>query len=123
MLQNSLYKISGKNETSEGKFIFEVELNPDHEIFKGHFPGNPVLPGVCTVQIMQDLLEEIESVPLQMTKANIIKYLSFINPQVNKTILFSVIAKTDPSGVISCNSTAYFETTNFCSFKGEFKKV
>ena len=28
-----------------------VEIDPTHPIFEGHFPDQPVLPGVCMVQI------------------------------------------------------------------------
>jgi len=33
-----------KNEKS---FVANIILNKDHEIFKGHFPGNPVTPADC----------------------------------------------------------------------------
>ena len=44
-----------KNEKS---FVANIILNKDHEIFKGHFPGNPVTPGVCMMQIVKELTEE-----------------------------------------------------------------
>lgn len=28
---------------------FDLELEPDHLAFQGHFPGNPILPGVIQV--------------------------------------------------------------------------
>ena len=28
-----------------------IELNPAHDVFKGHFPNNPVTPGVCMLQV------------------------------------------------------------------------
>ena len=36
----------------ETSIITKFYVNPEREIFKGHFPGDPVLPGVYTVEIM-----------------------------------------------------------------------
>lgn len=120
MLSNKLYFQKSKKKTDDGKYEFEIEFDPDHEIFKGHFPGNPILPGVCTVQIIKELMEDIENHPLKMTKANMIKYLSFINPQLNKTVFISVQNRKAENDIVSCNSTVYSGPVSFCSFKGEF---
>lgn len=40
-------------EIAEGTSVFaEVFLNPDWEIFKGHFPGRPTLPGIYITESM-----------------------------------------------------------------------
>ena len=44
-------KISGQN--SE----YRIKLNPKHEIFKGHFPGQPVTPGVVLIQMTTELTQ------------------------------------------------------------------
>ena len=36
----------------------KIRLNPDHEIYRAHFPGNPITPGVCIVQIISEVLGE-----------------------------------------------------------------
>ena len=33
-------------EDNENGFVAEIETNPSHIIYKAHFPGNPITPGV-----------------------------------------------------------------------------
>ena len=34
----------------EGHYAFRVRLDASHPVYRGHFPGHPVLPGVCPLQ-------------------------------------------------------------------------
>lgn len=34
--------------------VFRVALLPDCEVYKGHFPGNPVSPGVCNIETIKE---------------------------------------------------------------------
>ena len=53
MLENSYYKIIGRS--GEGlDAVFRVALLPDCEVYKGHFPGNPVSPGVCNIETITE---------------------------------------------------------------------
>ncbi|MFQ7386709.1 MAG: hypothetical protein ACLRM8_02525 [Alistipes sp.] len=36
----------------EGHYAFRVRLDASHPVYRGHFPGHPVLPGVCTLQLV-----------------------------------------------------------------------
>ena len=37
----------------EGHYAFRVRLDASHPVYRGHFPGHPVLPGVCTLQLVR----------------------------------------------------------------------
>ena len=120
--QNDLYIIKRAERDENGnKITIQVELNPSNEIFKGHFPGNPILPGVCTIQILKELLMDQTGENLILAKAATIKYLSFINPDVNNKVNFDIELKKIENGQLFCNASVYFESVVFCSFKGEFR--
>ena len=53
MLLENFYKIIHIKEREDGKQAIEIELNPGHVLYQGHFPGQPVVPGVCTLQIIK----------------------------------------------------------------------
>lgn len=44
------------NETKE-TVSFRLNVNINHAVFKGHFPDKPVVPGVCTISLVRELLE------------------------------------------------------------------
>lgn len=50
MLRNSLYYIVQSNPDG-----FTIRFDESHPIFIGHFPGHPVVPGACLVQIAEEL--------------------------------------------------------------------
>ncbi len=36
--------------------IADISFNPEHNIYKGHFPGLPITPGVCQVKWVKDVI-------------------------------------------------------------------
>lgn len=87
MLKNSLYTIidlkkagSEENSALSQEYVARILLNADHDIFKGHFPGNPVLPGVCQVEMAREIMEIITAEKLMLTNSSQVKYLSLVSP-------------------------------------------
>src|SRR5262245_1870339 len=89
MLTDSLYTI--KNISAENNIIEAIiELNEHHDIFKGHFPGRPVLPGVCMLQITKEILETFFQRSVQLSKADDIRFLAMVDPTQNKELKFVI---------------------------------
>lgn len=124
MFLNDLYTITKiVKEGNSNKLSVQIQLNSSHEIFKGHFPGNPILPGVCIVQILKEVMMYHLDNKLILNYASSIKYLSFINPGVNYIINFDIDLKEMGNDNIFCNVSLYFESVVYCRFKGEFKII
>ena len=79
MLENQLYTIE-KLDVDGEKLSADIILNPEHDIFKGHFPDVPVLPGVIMMQMVKELVEVADQKKYILRKAASLKFLQMINP-------------------------------------------
>lgn len=89
MLQGSFYTYSTTN--TEGQFC--VTFNAQHPIFKAHFPGKPVVPGVCLMQICKELAELHCGKKMNIKTARNIKFLQMLSPNTHPTVQFSLNAE------------------------------
>jgi len=60
---------------NQSDYRFDLKLNPNHEIFKGHFPEKAILPGVVMVEILKRATQNIVGKTLTMKTAKNIKFL------------------------------------------------
>jgi len=93
MLANTFYTVE-KTDSTQNTYRAEVRLNASHEIYKAHFPENPITPGVCLLQIAIELLNLKFERDLRLMEAKNIKYLKVINPITNPIIEFVIQYKT-----------------------------
>jgi len=120
MLLNNFFKI--KHIQSTDKHTVTVELNPQHKIYEGHFPGNPITPGVCLTQMVKETVEHILNKKLTMVTGDNLKFTAVLNPEVNSNITMMINFKTKENGLLQVDSTVSAGETSFFSFKGRFKE-
>ena len=97
-LLNSLYRIRSK-ELSDSFVRYDIQLDACHFIYQAHFPGDPITPGVCIVQIAEELLEDHIGRKLSIRKIKNVKFLNVISPLVTPCISY-VFEKTQSSPTI-----------------------
>jgi 3-hydroxyacyl-[acyl-carrier-protein] dehydratase len=118
--RDKLYSVVSTKADSVNKITVTISINKEHEIFAGHFPGNPILPGVATINILKEIVSWHQQKKIRLTRAASIKYLSFINPLKNTLIDFEIELKDQENDKIQCSSTIRHGEMVFCSFRGEF---
>tara|TARA_R110002049_G_scaffold1687_15_gene12840 strand:- start:101 stop:469 length:369 start_codon:yes stop_codon:yes gene_type:complete len=99
-----------------------IQLNKDHNIFKGHFPGNPVMPGVCMIQIIKELTEKATTKKLFLSVSSNIKFMALINPEVNAILKLS-ISVSEEGELIKIKNTSSFEDTVALKLSATFKQI
>ncbi len=121
MLIEGLYNVISTEKTAEG-ILAKVHLNKDHAIFKGHFPGNPVMPGVCMIQIIKELTEEATGKNLFLAVSSNIKFMAIINPEKNPDLQI-IIDITEENGEVKVKNTSSFDETVALKLSATFKIV
>lgn len=79
MFLDTLFHIDSE-QISDNQADFTVRLNPSHPIYKGHFPNDPITPGVCVVQIAIDLFTHLRRQEYILSQAKNIKFIQIIRP-------------------------------------------
>lgn len=80
MLLDNFYTLLTSESPDSVIWTIQVELNPEHPIYQGHFPEHPVVPGVCLLQLIKECAEGIRRQQLQYTQVSSCKFLSVVNP-------------------------------------------
>lgn len=122
MLLNSLYIILSLEHRS-GLIIADIELNEYHEIFKGHFPGQPILPGACMLQMIKEILQKEIFVSLQLKKAGVMKFLEIITPKENKLLKINITYQQENEIIFRINAFIKSREKVCFKFNGTFEKM
>lgn len=67
-------------------FTCKVTFNSAHDIFKGHFPGQPVVPGVCMMEMVKEFFQQALGKKVWLRNAGNVKFLQLITPDVQPYI-------------------------------------
>lgn len=82
---NNLYTVW--SECSDGSgHEYVIRLNPDHFIYSAHFPGEPITPGVCILQIAAELLSKCIGRELRVTCIKNVKFIQILVPDKGQDV-------------------------------------
>ena len=123
MLLEDFYKIDKIDSIDEGKYLASITLNKDHAIFKGHFPGNPVTPGVCMMQIIKEITESVLNETLTMVRTSNVKFTAIINPEVNSKLVLDIEISENEASEIKVKNTTRFDETIALKLSNTYKRI
>ncbi len=86
MLKNDFFEII-KKDVSPEKVTATIRLNAAHSIYAGHFPGNPITPGVVQIQMIKEVLEDAYQCEYKLITMSRCKFLKILNPNETPEII------------------------------------
>ena len=107
----------------EDTVITRLKWNESHAIFKGHFPGQPVVPGVCMIQLVMEVLETALGKRLQLLRSDNIKFLHFIDPGVHQDVDMQIRFTHPDENSLSLSASLQKDDLTFFRFQGNYLRI
>lgn len=70
-----------------GRVVAEVEVDADSPWFSGHFPGNPILPGIAQLGMVLDTIQEFGHGECRISEIKKARFKQMIRPNDPITIM------------------------------------
>jgi len=123
MLLKDFYKVISLENTAENNYLAMILINENHEVFKGHFPGNPIMPGVCMTQIIKELTEQITESSLFMQSLSNVKFMALINPFNTPELRLELDISINETDLIKVKNVTYFDDTVALKLNSVYRKI
>ena len=119
LLENNYYRIIERN-TEAGEFA--VQILPECEVFQGHFPGHPVCPGVCNMEMVKECAMQLVGKSLTIATVKQCRFLNVITPEGSPQLKIKVSATPlEGEDAYLVQASIEDETTIYLTFKGNMK--
>lgn len=119
MSLDSLYRLSDIRLTDDS-FEASLSFDPGHAVFKGHFPGQAIVPGVCLIHILRETARMISGKPMALASGKIVKFLHIIDPEIHVQCRLMATYASGEDNTLSLNASILYNDTTFLKFKGDF---
>lgn len=120
MLLNNLF-FAEQITSTENYREASVRIEKSHAIFEGHFPGQPILPGVCMMQLIKELMEVTDGVAYRIETAGNIKFLNLIDPVITERVMVSISIEQKNESGIKIQASLFAGDVTFFKLKAALK--
>lgn len=115
-LKDNYYKLKSSC-TENGTAVFRISLLKDCDVYRGHFPGNPVCPGVFNIQMLKELAEAAVGRKLHISAVRQCRFLAVATPAACQELTVRMQSAPVEGG---CEVAAAIQDDNkkYVDFKG-----
>lgn len=117
-LKDDFFKVESFDEQDDN-LNYVISFEPQHFIYEAHFPGNPVTPGVCIIQMIQELAMDYLQANLFLQRVVKAKFSNVINPLEHKEVKVSVAITKEDAGVYKLTAMVYKDDLTFAQLNLE----
>ena len=119
-LKDSMYRIKAWH-TDGATTAADITFCPEHIIYQAHFPGQPVTPGVCLLQIACELLQTHLCTTLALTMVKNMKFANPVSPIDTPEVTVSFRQTTDDGTTVTTRGDIMAGSTLYTKFSLIFR--
>ncbi|MBU3813241.1 MAG: beta-hydroxyacyl-ACP dehydratase [Candidatus Bacteroides intestinipullorum] len=103
----------------DGSAVFHVALLPDCAVYRGHFPGHPVCPGVCQVEMARQCAGRLAGHPLLIRRIASCRFLTVATPEACPELDLAVTLQPAGEGTWTVTARLSDSGHTYMELKGE----
>ena len=92
------------SEVAEGLGTYNLRLNRDHFIFRCHFPEQPIVPGVCIVQMLSELIAGYAGRKLYVREMRRVKFVGPVYPDQTPELSYRITSYNDDGQTVTVSA-------------------
>lgn len=119
LLENKFYKVLSEKPHAEGLgATYHVAILPECNVYDGHFPGDPVCPGVCNMETIKECAILLTGKPLRYTFIKQCRLTALATPEVCPEVDVDITLE-DNGGAYAVQATIADEGQTYMILKGQ----
>lgn len=118
LLENRFYKVI-KEEKNDGQGKYQLAILPDCDVYQGHFPGDPVCPGVCNIETIKECAIMLTGKQLRIKSIKQCRLTAIATPSVCPEVTITLSATPSAGNSYTVLATIADEKQSYMEFKGE----
>ncbi len=91
------YSLDNLKQSASGEVTASVEITQDSPWFSGHFPGEPILPGIAQLGMVFDAIRQSSNQSLKISGVNRVRFKRIARP--NDPLQITAMPMEGDSGV------------------------
>lgn len=118
LLKDKFFSVLSVEKIDDNTAIYQCELLADCDCYRGHFPGKPVSPGVCNIEMIKECAMLLTEKSLLISSIKQCRLTAVATPAVcpQVSVKISVTPKEDAYTVVA---SIVAGETSYMEFKGE----
>ena len=121
MLIKDYYHINHISHQEDGATRFLITLRADSAVYEGHFPGEPVSPGVCNIQMIKECAEQVAGKPLFMDNLQQCRLTTLVTPLKHPEVEV-ILRLEEKDGIYKLKATLGKGADIYLDMKAELKE-
>lgn len=120
MLQDNYYRIE-HYETAGEQAVFQIALLENCKVYQGHFPGHPICPGVCNIEMIKECASKVIGKSLHVRRVRKCRFTAVAIPSECPFLTIAVDWKSRDDGGYDVTATIADGKTVYVKLKAELE--
>ncbi len=117
-LEDKYYQIEDCR-SDDGHTVFAIRLLPECDVYVGHFPGNPVCPGVCHIEMLRECVVRLTGKKLFISSIRQCRLTSVASPGTCNRMELTVSLKDMSDGGVAVTATLADADKTYMEYRGD----